>query len=78
MSILHLAYSKQGVDRACARMRSGDELILLGDGVYSAPNAPHWVLEDDVTARGLSSTNAITYDAMVELSISHDKVVSWP
>lgn len=78
MSILHLAYSKQGVDRACARMRSGDELILLGDGVYSVPDGAHWVLEDDMAARGLSSTMAITYDAMVALSISHDKVVSWP
>lgn len=78
MSILHLAYSKQGVERACARMHSGDELILLGDGVYSAPGAPHWMLEDDAMARGLSYTNTITYDSMVELSITHDKVVSWP
>lgn len=78
MSTLHIAYSTQGAHRATARMSHDDELILLGDGVYFSSDSPHRVLYEDAVARGLSSTDTISYDEMVELSIVHAKIVSWP
>ena len=77
MSALHIVFSAQGCDRVRALSSDDDRIVLMGDAVYESFDAAY-ALDDDVTARGLSRANQVSYAELVELSVKHDKVVSWP
>ena len=68
-----------------------DQFLLMLDGVYALQdldfinNQQHiFILQDDLTARGLTipeshtgSIKAINYDEFVELTINTSKTISW-
>lgn len=49
----------------------------MGDAVYGEIEGAY-ALQDDVIARGLSHSKQVAYSELVDLSLKHDKVVSWP
>jgi len=79
---LHLIFSSAGW-RACRiRAQDEDQIVMLGDGVYSSTdNLPARVLmlDEDLKIRGLSGsyTNTIDYPELVRLCVEHHPVVSW-
>ena len=77
MSSLHLVYSSQGCERASRLSSAGDDIVLMGDAVYGEIESAY-ALQDDVSARGVSHSKQVTYSELVDLSLKHDKVVSWP
>ena len=86
MSALHLAFSTAGLDAARARLRDGDEILLLGDGVYAACareddlSHPVYALAEDLTLRGVAPGKSVTVidsAAMVSLTECHQPIVSW-
>lgn len=76
MSSLHLVYSSAGHSRVANLISSGDEMVLLGDGVYIEDDVA-FTLAEDVAARGIDRANRIDYAELVKLTIEHEKVVSW-
>ena len=77
MSSLHLVHSSQGCERASRLSGADDDIVLMGDAVYGEIEGAY-ALQDDVIARGLSHSKQVTYSELVDLSLRHDKVVSWP
>ena len=87
--ILH-TINKHGpaLSRALAVVSEKDTVLLLEDGVYALLEAPEkenclnalpssvrrFALADDLAARGISDK---MLSGFVNLSIEHDKVVSW-
>ncbi len=87
MNTLHLVFNRLGL-QSCERLKSeGDQVILLGDGVYQPQSdltgfESHKVftLEEDYLARGLKDDKnhkLISYDQMVELCTECAPIVSW-
>lgn len=69
-----------------------DSVVLLEDGVYhtlSISESDHalskaktiYMIANDSLARGIQSTSplvsSITYEEFVDLTVTHDKVISW-
>ena len=97
MSMLHLVnkspYENGNLNTAASIMQSGDALLLIEDGVYSAVKkgkasamlAGHTVsvLGPDLAARGISEdkladgVTVVDYAGFVELVEKNDKVQSW-
>jgi len=87
MNTLHLVFNRLGL-KSCERLKSeGDQIILIGDGVYQPQSdltdfESHKVfrLEEDYLARGLKDDKThrlISYDQMVELCTECAPIVSW-
>lgn len=92
MPILHIVNcsptAAPALTQCLQRMADGDSLLLIEDGVYAIAAPGDWqgrrvyVLESDMRARGLSSTEpagaaSVDYAGFVELAASHDQVLSW-
>ena len=97
MSMLHLVnkspYESNNFSTASSIMKSGDDLLLIEDGVYAAVKggkasamlAGHTVsvMGPDLAARGISDDkladgiNVIDYSGFVDLVEKNDKVQSW-
>lgn len=71
---------------------SGDQILLIEDGVYAATQAfsellrddlSYFVLQNDMAARGLNSSlsselwQPVDYEGFVELTEKADSVCSW-
>ncbi|NKB97811.1 MAG: sulfurtransferase complex subunit TusB [Pseudomonadales bacterium] len=78
MSSLHLAFSENGLSRCIDRLSEKDQVVLMGDAVYSQNILEHFVLQEDAEARGIEAGRAVSYDELVQLTVEHKKVVSWP
>jgi sulfur relay protein TusB/DsrH len=78
VTTLHLAYSADGLERCHARTSESDEIVLMGDATYAHSNDEYLVLEEDALARGLVCRQQINYERLVELTVRHQKVISWP
>ena len=87
MNTLHLIFNQVGL-KSCARLKaSGDQVILIGDGVYHFQSdlagfdqERLFTLEDDYLARGLppnKALNLISYAQMVDLCTKCAPIVSW-
>ena len=80
---LHLIFSTKGLDAAVPRARSGDAIVLLGDGVYAAggehlPDIERYILAEDAAVRGVTtSEQTIDYADLAELCATHSPIVSW-
>jgi len=64
------------------RARDEDQIVMLGDGVYSSADelpVGALMLDEDLKIRGLSGshTNTIDYPELVQLCVEHFPVVSW-
>lgn len=83
----------QALELCLRSLLLGDAILLLEDGVYALLEAsdvlkevtldvPLYVLEADIAARGVSNhqdldISAVDYAGFVELTETHDKVMSW-
>jgi len=87
MNTLHLIFNQVGL-KSCERLKaSGDQVILIGDGVYHLQSDLAgfdqdglFILEDDYLARGLppnEALNLISYAKMVDLCAKYAPIVSW-
>ncbi|ABE55090.1 DsrH like protein [Shewanella denitrificans OS217] len=97
--ILHLIQTSASQDNALSTclclIQPSDSILLMGDAV-NCLLMPTWqaqlkgmalfALEDDVTARGLSSLmptenlpqlQLLNYDEFVAQTLSHQKVITW-
>lgn len=80
---LHLVFSQTGYATCEIRCTEKDVIVLLGDGVYVQDKPPVdvsvVVLEQDMLARGISTTNiaAIDYADLVGLCEQYSPVMSW-
>lgn len=81
---LHLVFSAGGLASCLVRHGASEPVVLLGDGVYSVPqalaaHADLFVMEEDLTARGLTGdgVRCIDYQDLVAMSVAHARVMSW-
>jgi len=97
MAMLHLVnkspYDTCSLNTASTIMKSGDQLLLIEDGVYGAIKSGKaagllnglkvFVLGPDLAARGISEDklandiDVIDYAGFVDLVEANDKVQSW-
>ena len=86
-------YESCNFNTASSIMQDDDVLLLIEDGVYAAVKSGKAsamldghtvsVLGPDLAARGISEdkladgVNVVDYAGFVELTTTHDKVVSW-
>ena len=89
--VLHLIqrspFSSTALSDCLNIIASEDSILFMQDGVYTLThpslkninNSCNW-LQDDLNARGLSSTaieNPLSYSEFVNLCANHEKVISW-
>lgn len=76
---LHLIFSIRALSSCRDRRSDEDVLLLIGDGVYTAAQAPEClVLAEDAHIRGVECDNEqIDYSQFVALCETHQPVVSW-
>lgn len=83
----------QALELCLRSLLLGDSILLIEDGVYALfeasevlsdvlRNVPVFVLQADVMARGVTNRDqlnitAVDYTGFVELTETHDKVMSW-
>ncbi len=87
MAALHLVNKAAALQQCLAVAGADDAVLLLEDGVYAvvaslARQRPVYVLEPDVTARGLADrlgkqTNLASDADFVALVAAHQPVVTW-
>lgn len=88
MSTLHVVNSgpkSDSINRAMASLGPKDNLVLMGEGIYSAQLLQEhplrqqcYVMADDITARGIRcDLKGLSYDELVELVCHHSKQISW-
>ncbi len=78
MSTLHLAFSLGGLSQCADRLSIDDQIVLLGDATYAQQDNAYLVLHQDAQARGVGTVHSVSYDELVQLTLMHKKVVSWP
>ncbi len=77
MNSLHLVFNAAGLD-SCLKLRNQqDEIVLLGDAVFHDEEAQFKAIAEDCVLRGVSHTNTIGMDDLVELTTAHSPIVSW-
>ena len=87
MSVLHLVSRPQALGSCVRHVATGDGVLLLGDGVYAAPDtrlaelgAPVAAIDDDALGRAVALppfVRPLGYDGFVALVVEHDASVSW-
>lgn len=87
MSVLHIVNRPGAPDSWVGYVARGDAVLLLGDGVYAAPDArlaglgaPVAAIDDDARGRAVRLPAFVTplgYDGFVALVVEHDASVSW-
>ena len=84
--MLHLAFTKAGLQACAQRLVDEDHLVLVGDATYEITWACQQISEsqlhilaDDAKLRGVeaSSSVAISYREFVQLCVDHHPVASW-
>ena len=82
--ILHTVNKPAAWDKCEGLIESGDEILLLEDGVYLALSNDFQctAVVADVDARGLrtklgANVRLIDYDEFVDITIRADKVCAW-
>lgn len=87
MSVLHVVHRPEALDSCVAHVARGDAVLLLGDGVYAAPDprlaglgVPVAAIDEDAAGRAVAFAAPVTpvsYDDFVALVVEHDANVSW-
>lgn len=87
MSVLHLVNRPEALGSCIGRVAEGDAVLLLGDGVYAAPDprlpglgAPVAAIDEDALGRAVALPPAVAplgYGGFVALVVDHDASVSW-
>ena len=87
MSVLHIVHRPGALDSCVGRIARGDAVLLLGDGVYAAPDprlarldVPVAAIDEDAVGRAVALPAAVAplgYDGFVALVVEHDSSVSW-
>lgn len=95
MAVLHIVNQNATatLSQCLLRMAGMDSLLLIEDGVYAVckgcnsalllADRPTYVLEADLTARGLTREQCLTnivlvdYNGFVALTVDHAQVLSW-
>ena len=87
MSVLHVVHRPEALHSCVAHVASGDAVLLLGDGVYAAPDprlaglgVPVAAIDEDAAGRAVALPAAVAplgYDGFVALVAEHDASVSW-
>ena len=82
MSTLHLVFSPPGA-RRCHAAGITESIVLIGDGVYALrtttfEHTPR-AIDDDLKSRGIDGADVetISMDDLVNLTIEHERTVSW-
>ena len=80
---LHLIFHSQSLEDCLSSADSGDDLILIGDGVGAQDelSAAAFILEGDAESRGMmvaSLHKLINTAGLADLTEKHEKIVSWP
>ena len=77
---LHLIFSVSSWQACQPYLQDEDVVILIGEGVYARPETPHYVLDPDLSIRGVQATSSATcidYAELIRLTESHHPAVSW-
>ncbi len=90
--MLHIIKTVSALESAAALFSEQDDILLIEDAVY-AVNPQHqafhlvksasiFALESDIQARGMGnrispSVTVVTYTGFVELTLNHDKSLTW-
>jgi tRNA 2-thiouridine synthesizing protein B len=93
LHIINTPQSQSDLSLHLQRFDNGDAVIFIQDGCYSLLNhqvssvlntsiVKAYAIEADMNARAVSRQNAlafdiIDYDAFVDLTLSHQKTISW-
>ena len=87
MSVLHVVNRPGALDSCVGHIARGDAVLLLGDGVFAAPDprlarldVPVAAIDEDAAGRAVALPAAVArlgYDGFVALVVEHDASVSW-
>lgn len=83
MTTLYLLNRRHSLAEVQPLLAADDQVLLCGDAVLDAVgvlNGPLLALDEDVQARNLQLSDAVTllgYEEFVELCTQHARVVAW-